>query len=66
MITLIMGTYISFMRSHNHWMCSNHIRLKLKINSIKGLEVLDLTAVMNTMVDVMDQENNVKCHLLNS
>ena len=33
-----MATFISFMKSPNHWKCSNRSKLKLKINSIKGLK----------------------------
>ena len=33
-----MATFISFMKSPNHWKCSNRSKLKLKINSIKGLQ----------------------------
>ena len=37
------------MKSLNHWKCSNHSKLKLKINSTKGLKTSDLTVVVNTM-----------------
>ena len=33
-----MATFISFMKSLNHWKCSNSSKLKLKINSTKGLK----------------------------
>ena len=33
-----MATFISFMKSPNHWKCSNRSKLKLKINSIKKIK----------------------------
>lgn len=34
MITLDMYTYFLYMKSLNRWMCLNHLRLKLRNNSI--------------------------------
>ena len=61
-----MATFISFMKSLNHWKCSNRSKLKLKINSTKGLKTSDLTMVVNTMVSMTVQVNNIQDHLLNS
>ena len=46
------------MRSLN-WTFSNPIKLKLKINLERKLKPLNLTMVVSTLVDVMDQVNNV-------
>jgi len=54
-----MHTYFLYMKSHSLWMCSNLLKLKLKINSIKELSLLDLTVVVSTMADMMDQVNNI-------
>ena len=54
------------MKSLNHWKYSNRSKLKLKINSTKGLKRSDLTVVVNTMVSMTVQVNNVRDHLLNS
>jgi len=47
------------MKSHNLWMCSKHLKFKLKIKSTKESRVSDLTMVVNTMADMMVQVNNV-------
>jgi len=47
------------MKNHSLWMCSNLLKLKLKINSTKELSLLDLTMVVSTMADMMDQVNSV-------
>ena len=49
-----MHTYFLYMKSHSLWMCSNLLKLKLKINSTKELSLLDLTVVVSTMADMMD------------
>ena len=50
-----MATYISFMRSPNHWMCSKITKLKLGINVEKESKVSYLIVVVNTMADMIDQ-----------
>ena len=54
-----MHTYFLYMKSHSLWMCSNLLKLKLKINSIKELSQSGLTVVVSTMANVMGQVNNV-------
>ena len=60
------GYLYLIMKSPNHWKYSNRSKLKLKINSIKGLKTSDLTVVVNTMESMTVQVNNVRDHLLNS
>ena len=48
------------MRILNHWTFSNPIKLKLKINLERKLKPLNLTVVVSTMVDMIDQVNNVQ------
>ena len=66
MISLDMATFILFITNHSLWMCSKTIRLKLRINSTKGLKGSGLTVVASTMADMTDQVNNVLERLLNS
>ena len=60
------GYFISFMKSLNRWKCSNHSKLKLKINSTKGLKTSYLTVVVNTMGSMTVQVNKAWDHFLNS
>jgi len=55
-----MHTYFLYMKSHNLWMCSKDLKLKLKINLTKESRVSDLTMMVNTMADMMVQVNNVR------
>ena len=48
------------MRSLNRWAFSNPIKLKLKINLERKLKPLNLIVVVSTMVDMMDQVNNIQ------
>ena len=66
MISLDMATFISFMTNHKLWMCSKTIRLKLRINSTKGLKASGLTVVASNMADMTNQVYNVLDRLLNS
>ena len=47
------------MRSLNRWAFSNPIKLKLKIILERKLKPLNLTMVVSTMVDMMDEVYNV-------
>ena len=48
------------MRSLNHWMFSNPLKLKLKVSLERKLKLLKLTMVVSTMVDMMDRVYNVQ------
>ena len=43
------------MRNFNHWTWLNSIRLKLKINKIERLKLLDVIVEMGTMTDRTNQ-----------
>ena len=53
-ITLVMNTYTWFMRNLNHLIYLTSIKLKLKINRMEKLKLLDLTVVVSTMADTTD------------
>lgn len=59
MIILDTHTYFLYMKSLNHWMCSKHLWLKLKINSRKELRMSNMTVAMNITADMTVQVNNI-------